>query len=98
MFSKFKTGKETILGLFFSCLLTVSFSFGQSLKTVRGVVLEESSKGQFSPLLGASVFWSGTTDGVSTDSTGSFSIPFPTDSVNGRRLVVRYLGYESDTL
>ena len=63
-----------------------------------GVVLEESSKGKFSPLFGASVFWSGTTDGVSTDSTGSFSISFPADSANGRRLVVRFLGYESDTL
>lgn len=98
MCCKLKTGPGIILCLFFTFLLTVSFCFGQSSKTVRGVVLEESSKGKFSPLFGASVFWSGTTDGVSTDSTGSFSISFPADSANGRRLVVRYLGYESDTL
>lgn len=97
MFCKFKTGHGSILCLFFSCFLTVSFSFGQSSKIVRGVVLEESSKGQFSPLQGASVYWSGTKDGVSSDSSGSFAIPFPADSANGRRLVVRYLGYESDT-
>jgi outer membrane receptor for ferrienterochelin and colicins len=95
---KFKTGPGTILCLFFSCFLSVSFSFGQSLKSVRGVVLEESSKGKFSPLPGANVFWSGTTEGVSTDSTGAFAIPFSVDSSIGRLLVVRYPGYESDTL
>lgn len=71
----------------------------QTGKTVRGVVLEESSRGVFSPLFGASVYWLGSGSGTVTDSSGSFSIPLASDSPpGGQRLIVRFTGYESDTL
>jgi len=93
-----KSGMFYTCLIFFVCANTVS-GLAQTRKLVRGVVLEESSNGKFSPLYGASVFWLGTTIGASTDSSGSFSISTQdSDSTGVRKLVVRYLGYESDTL
>lgn len=81
----------------FFCLS--SLLYAQS-KTVKGIVLEESSKGSFLPLPGASVFWAGTQTGTVSDSTGAFSIDRPelkTDSP-AMRLVISYLGYRNDTI
>ncbi len=64
-------------------------------RDVTGVVLEESSKGKFSPISGAAVQWLNTTTGTYTDSAGVFVIP----SVSGAdRLVISYLGYANDTI
>ena len=62
---------------------------------IKGVVLEEDSKGRFKSLSNASVFWIGTNNGVITDSTGIFTIKH--DGINSR-LVVSYAGYQSDTI
>lgn len=48
------------------------------------------------PLIGANVYWLGTTSGTSTDLEGRFSIPAPTG--NSSALVVTYVGYISDTI
>lgn len=79
-----------------------------SQKVVRGVVLEESQKGQFTPLIAAPVFWMGTQEGTVTDTLGVFKIPAPTifpDSGNlkpnekrARFLIISYVGYTSDTI
>ena len=37
--------------------------------------MEETDKGVFSPLIGANVYWLGTTVGASTDTNGVFHIP-----------------------
>jgi outer membrane receptor for ferrienterochelin and colicins len=63
--------------------------------TIRGQVLEASAKGQRSPLVGANVFWLGTTEGVSTDLAGQFDLPLHSQT---DWLVVSYIGYKSDTL
>lgn len=60
---------------------------------IKGVVLEEDSKGSFKPLVGASIVWLGTTKGTVTDDNGVFSIPH-----EGGRLVVSYTGYTADTI
>lgn len=62
---------------------------------VTGVVLESDHKGNFHPLPNASVIWLGNGEGVVTDENGIFKIP--TDSTI-QRLVVSYIGYESDTI
>lgn len=62
---------------------------------IKGVVMEANDKGAFSPLPGANVVWLGSNQGVSTDSTGVFSIKH--DGIN-TRLVISYTGYKSDTI
>lgn len=62
---------------------------------IKGRVLEELKKGESTPLIGASVHWAGTTQGVTTDADGQFELdPNP----NTNLLVVSYIGYSPDTL
>ena len=62
---------------------------------IKGVVLEETKKGTFLPLIGASVVWLGTTIGTVTDTSGVFTIE-QFDMLS--RLVISYSGYASDTI
>ena len=62
---------------------------------VKGLVLEEDSKGKFNPLVNASVYWVGTNVGVLTDSTGLFQVKH--DGTKSR-LVISYTGYSPDTV
>jgi outer membrane cobalamin receptor/copper chaperone CopZ len=68
---------------------------GITAMQVTGIVLEEDAKGNFRPLPGASVVWTGTTHGVLADSTGVFRI---TAHEGIQQLVVSFAGYRSDTL
>ncbi|MFZ9388084.1 MAG: TonB-dependent receptor domain-containing protein [Chitinophagaceae bacterium] len=62
---------------------------------IRGVVLEENTKGVLNPLVGATVQWLGSSSGTVTDTAGVFSIhPLPGIS----RLVISYTGYTPDTI
>ena len=71
------------------CILVV-LSLWASAAHIRGVVLDDSGM----PLVGANVYWAGTTTGVATDTAGVFAI----ESVHGTHLLVSsYLGYHSDT-
>lgn len=63
--------------------------------TIKGVVLEETSKGKFNPLQGATVQWLHSDKATLTDSTGVFSIAHDGTT---NRLVISYTGYKSDTL
>lgn len=79
-------------------LISIYFLFGLSLsvygQTLRGTVRETVANKPV-PLVGANVYWSGTTTGVATDSVGHFELPL----VDGQsQLVVSYVGYRSDTL
>lgn len=65
------------------------------VNSVKGVVLEADTKGNFRPLRGASIIWLGTSSGTIADSTGVFRLP-ATEKSN--RLVVSYAGYGSDTI
>lgn len=65
---------------------------GQSL---HGHVYQEDENGH-QPLIGASVFWLGTTIGVATDVDGKFAIPAPEKLP--AKLVVSFVGFRSDTL
>lgn len=63
---------------------------------LNGYVFTIEAKGKKIPLVGASVHWKGTTQGTVTNSEGEFVLlKSPTHSNN---LIVRYVGYESDTL
>jgi outer membrane receptor protein involved in Fe transport len=65
---------------------------GQSL---HGHVHEEGENGPV-PLIGASVFWLGTTIGTATDANGEFEISSPEKLP--AKLVVSFVGYQSDTI
>ena len=62
---------------------------------VKGVVLQDNTKGKFEPLMNASVYWLGTNFGVVTDSIGVFAIKM---NSNSQRLVVSYSGFKADTI
>lgn len=62
---------------------------------LRGVIKERSAGGNVEPLIGVSVFWEGTTDGVSTNLKGEFEIP---RSFKTNNLIFSYVGFANDTL
>ncbi len=78
--------------LLITIIFTARFSFGQ---TVKGRVFEIVDKKE-SPVIGASLHWSGTSIGTVTDNNGQFELNV-IDSVK-RILVVQYVGYEPDTM
>lgn len=62
---------------------------------VKGVVLENDKKGEFKPLVGASIVWLASGKGTTTDSAGVFVIAH---QGAGNRLIVSYTGYKPDTV
>jgi len=92
MNSKIKT-------LIFSILIFVSGGLFSQGGTLRGVVYESEPHGNhfhLNPLIGANVVWLGTTRGAATNSEGRFQLEKPARLPH--KLVVSYIGYESDTL
>lgn len=53
---------------------------------------------QGEPLIGASVYWAGTSIGVSTNDTGTYNIFMADIEVTNRRLVFSYVGHLPDTI
>ncbi len=62
---------------------------------MKGVVVEEDKKGRLHPLIGANVYWEGTTKGTSTDTNGVFQIGYKPEY---RNLIISYIGYQTDTV
>ena len=62
-------------------------SFGVQAQTVSGTVTDENGV----PLQGATVTIEGTSDGVSTDFDGNYSI----DASSGDTLIFSFVGYQS---
>lgn len=84
--------------VFLSCLvIIIGHGTGAPLlaQAVSGKVVEVNTENREEPLLGANVYWSGTTVGTTTDAAGNFEIPavgFPAS------LVVSFVGYRNDTV
>ena len=87
--------KVWILPWFILGLLASGVVHGQSVDTVRGVVLEEDLKGELRPLPNAHVYWMGTDQGMTTGPLGTFALG---TTATTRALVIRYLGLEPDTI
>ena len=64
-------------------------------ETLRGVVLSSEPDNPGTPVVGASVYWMGTTRGTSTDTTGAFSLAIVPQSPV---LIVRHAAYKPDTI
>lgn len=71
-------------------LACTAFGTGYA-QDLRGVVRDSDNR----PLVGASVYWAGTTIGASTDAQGAFQLHRVR---NYDRLVASYLGYVNDTI
>ena len=76
--------------------LIANMGFAQdSNEIISGKIQEKDEHGQLKALIGASVYWSGTTLGTSTDVSGEFSIA-RTEQTNS--LIVSFVGYGNDTI
>lgn len=79
--------------------LFLSYAVGlwaqQESTPLKGRIYEETSGAEIRPLVGANVYWLGTSQGVTSDREGEFTLErIPqTDS-----LVVSFIGYKTDTL
>ncbi|NQY28679.1 MAG: TonB-dependent receptor [Flavobacteriaceae bacterium] len=80
--------KKIVILLFLLPML----SFSQS--KVSGNVTEEIN-GKQEPILGANIYWSGTTIGTVTNEKGQFTIPF---SKENKLLVISYVGYQQKVI
>ena len=72
-------------------MLLSTLTWGQA---VRGTVYSNENSGK-TPLIGASVYWLGTTEGVMTDTEGKFEIA---RSKKSHELIISFVGYRNDTL
>ncbi|WP_034260892.1 TonB-dependent receptor [Altibacter lentus] len=63
--------------------------------SLEGTILTETEDNKTMGLPGANVYWLDTSEGTITDLDGTFSLPYKTEYT---RLVVSYVGYETDTL
>ena len=71
-------------------ILSAVLSFGMAFAHTRGVVLDDKG----APLVGANVYWAGTTVGVATDLEGRFELE-PVKTTN--LLVSSFMGFHNDT-
>ncbi|XOV95231.1 MAG: TonB-dependent receptor plug domain-containing protein [Bacteroidota bacterium] len=83
-----------ILSLIFVAL-SILPTYIKAQNWIEGVVKGAIEGGQTEDLYGASVYWSGTTLGVTTDTTGHFKIQ---SNSGTRELVVSFIGYLPDTI
>lgn len=66
----------------------------QDITYLKGKVVEQNQKEEV-PVIGANVYWSGTTVGTITDADGNFKL---TKLKTNKQLVVSFVGYQSDTI
>ncbi|QLG45815.1 TonB-dependent receptor [Costertonia aggregata] len=67
----------------------------QAQDKIDGMVMESGPQGKHIGLPGANVYWMNSQIGTITNEEGMFSIPF---SEKHNRLIISYVGFESDTL
>ena len=79
--------KTKFLRVLTSFLFVFAFGFSLQAQTISGTVTDENGV----PLPGATVTIEGTSDGVSTDFDGNYSI----NASSGDTLVFSFVGYES---
>ena len=78
---------------FLALLWVPVFSFSQ--QKVEGMVMEANPEEKHMPLIGANVYWMDSQIGTMTNEDGLFSIPY---SGEYNKLIISYVGFQSDTL
>lgn len=84
---------KKISSLIIAC---ICFNISVHAQHVMGTVVEKDSDGKEIPIVGANVFFPGTTVGTVTDAMGMFHLHPP--DANATKIVVTYIGYVSDTV
>jgi len=84
---------KIIIYLILFILTPLSQIFAQSIS---GTVMEKNEKNDRLPLLGANVYWAGTTIGTNTDTKGFFKLEKPNQV--DLKLVISFVGYKTDTM
>jgi outer membrane receptor for ferrienterochelin and colicins len=83
----------------FRIVLLVLTSIGAApviAQTLQGKIVEwDESMKMDMPLAGANIFWLNTTQGVNSDASGNFSIPY--DGKNAK-LIISFVGFQNDTV
>ena len=77
--------KQRLLPLLFGMLFCIPVVFGQNQVSVKGKIVDEDGQ----PVIGAGIMVKGTTNGVTTDLDGNFSIVVPARSI----LEISSIGY-----
>ncbi len=67
----------------------------QGAVSMTGNVVAENKEGEIIPLVGANVYWLGTTDGTVTEVDGEFNLPRVAQT---NKLIVSFIGYQNDTI
>ena len=83
------------ISIFLLHLLGGGAVFAQNSETTRGMVYEQNEQGQNIPIIGANVYWLGTSVGVSTDLDGRFEIETVAET---DMLVFSFVGFQNDTV
>lgn len=78
-----------LLGLLFLLCLMPLFAFSQNI-TVKGIVKDATGE----PVIGASVIEKGTTNGITSDIDGNFTLTTPRNAT----LVISFVGYQSQEI
>lgn len=94
IFSNKSTATLWLLTLLLS-LNYVALAQSNDSDHIKGQVIELTPEGEELPMIGANVYWLGTTIGTATNEQGLFGIhPYE----GGTQLVISYIGYQSDTV
>ena len=62
---------------------------------ITGIIFEDNQEKERIPLLGANVYWVGTTIGTTTNENGQFTIAY---KKSYSKLIISYVGFKTDTL
>ncbi len=73
--------------------VTTTYLFAQTIKTVKGKVLDTDGK----PLSGANIIIAGSKSGTQSDADGNFTLKLPDDG-KSRSVTISYVGYTSNTV
>ncbi len=81
--------------LFISGFLLLAYLLPASNNLVNGIVKEKANPGI--PIVGANIYWAGTTQGTTSNANGEFEILKP-NNIDITNLVVSFVGYKTDTV
>ncbi len=84
---------KKIISLLVATLMTINQLQAQH---VMGTVIEKDNDGKEIPIVGANVFFPGTSIGTVTDALGMFHLDPP--DASAKNIVITYVGYVSDTV
>jgi len=85
---------QKVKPVFYLLIFLFSYSWIANGQNLHGTVQDGGAE-KSSPLVGASVFWAGTTLGTITDVNGKFAINKPSDA---HILVISFVGYTNDSV